>query len=224
MKSAQLVLVIAAATIGVVVLAVLASIAPLEWPLGPMYLRLAFATVVVNVAATLIWNPVLIRRRMSAGKGWKTWDMVLMVPLVVAMVAVFVVAGVDAGNWASGRPGPRWLSGAILFVLGWALVTWGMAVNPFFEKVVRIQSEHGHHVIEAGPYRYVRHPGYVGFSLWMLSTPLLLMSTWAMVPAVIAVVTFVVRTALEDRTLQAELPGYAEYASRTRFRLIPGLW
>ena len=79
-------------------------------------------------------------------------------------------------------------------------------------------------MIDTGPYAYMRHPGYVGFSGWILSTPLLLSSPWAFVPALIAVGLLVVRTALEDRTLQAELPGYAEYATRVRFRLIPGVW
>jgi protein-S-isoprenylcysteine O-methyltransferase Ste14 len=111
-----------------------------------------------------------------------------------------------------------------IFVPGWALAIWSMVVNPFFEKTVRIQTDHGHRVIDTGPYAYVRHPGYVGFVGWILSTPLLLASAWAFVPALLAVVGLVIRTALEDRTLHAELPGYAEYAARVRFRLIPGVW
>ena len=99
-----------------------------------------------------------------------------------------------------------------------------MSVNPFFEKTVRIQTDNQHRVIDAGPYALVRHPGYVGFSLWLLSVPPLFASTYAFVPAVVAVVLFVIRTALEDRMLQTELPGYAEYATRTRFRLIPSVW
>ncbi len=117
-----------------------------------------------------------------------------------------------------------WLLGVALFVPGWALVIWSMAVNPFFEKTVRIQTKRGHRVVDAGPYAYVRHPGYVGFAAWMLSTPLMLGSAWAFVPALLAVIGFAIRTALEDRTLQAELPGYADYAARVRFRLVPGVW
>jgi protein-S-isoprenylcysteine O-methyltransferase Ste14 len=104
------------------------------------------------------------------------------------------------------------------------MLTWSMVVNPFFEKTVRIQTDRGHHVIDTGPYAYVRHPGYVGFTGWMISAPLLLDSSWAFVPALLAVVGIAIRTALEDRTLRAELPGYAEYAARVRFRLIPGVW
>ena len=99
-----------------------------------------------------------------------------------------------------------------------------MGENPFFEKTVRIQSDRGHRVVDIGPYRLVRHPGYLGFFGWILSTPLLLGSWWAFVPALLSIAGIVVRTALEDRTLKAELPGYADYAKRTRYRLVPGIW
>jgi protein-S-isoprenylcysteine O-methyltransferase Ste14 len=89
---------------------------------------------------------------------------------------------------------------------------------------VRIQTERGHRVIDRGPYAWVRHPGYVGFAGWILSAPLLLGSAWAWAPAGLALAGLVIRTALEDRTLQAELPGYRDYAARVRFRLVPGLW
>ena len=97
-------------------------------------------------------------------------------------------------------------------------------MNPFLEKTVRIETDHGHRVIDTGPYAYVRHPFYVGFVCWMLSTPLLLGSTWAFILAVLTVVGIVIRTALEDRTLHRDLPGYADYAARIRFRLIPRVW
>ena len=89
---------------------------------------------------------------------------------------------------------------------------------------MRIQTERGHHVIEDGPYRYVRHPGYVGFFSWCLATPLLLGSWWALVPGALSVVGIFVRAALEDRTLRTELEGYEDYTTRVRYRLIPGLW
>jgi len=130
---------------------------------------------------------------------------------------------VEARDRVSSAPGAAWLLGLAIFVPGWAIAIWSMVVNPFFEKTVRIQTDHGHRVIDTGPYAYMRHPGYVGFAGWMLSTPLLLESTWAFVPAIISVALLVIRTALEDRTLHAELPGYAEYTSRVRFRLIPGV-
>ena len=161
---------------------------------------------------------------MRPGKFTKTWDKVWAVLFAIVMIAIYVVVVIEARDGKSSEPGAAWLLGLAIFVPGWALVTWSMVVNPFFEKTVRIQTEHGHRVIETGPYAYVRHPGYVGFAGWMLSTPLLLASAWAFVPALIAVIVFVIRTALEDRMLHAELPGYTEYATRVRFRLIPGVW
>ena len=99
-----------------------------------------------------------------------------------------------------------------------------MVENPYFEKTVRIQADRGHRVIDTGPYAYVRHPGYLGFEGWILATPLLLASAWAFAPTLLATLGILIRTALEDRTLHAELPGYSEYAARIRFRLIPGVW
>ncbi len=99
-----------------------------------------------------------------------------------------------------------------------------MVANPFFEKTVRIQTEHGHRVIDRGPYAYIRHPGYVGLSTALLLTPGLLASAATVLPIFVAIALLVIRTALEHRTLQAELPGYSEYASRVRYRLIPYVW
>jgi protein-S-isoprenylcysteine O-methyltransferase Ste14 len=99
-----------------------------------------------------------------------------------------------------------------------------MGVNPFFEKTVRIQTERGHYVIDTGPYRFIRHPGYLGFLGWCLSTPLFLGSWWSLLPALLCIAALAVRTRLEDRTLHQELSGYREYAGRVRYRLIPGIW
>ena len=98
-----------------------------------------------------------------------------------------------------------------------------MSVNKFAEITVRIQTERGHKVVDTGPYAIVRHPFYVA-SFWLAGIPLSLGSYWALIPAAITVLVVVVRTALEDRTLQSELPGYKEYAARVRYRLIPGVW
>jgi protein-S-isoprenylcysteine O-methyltransferase Ste14 len=99
-----------------------------------------------------------------------------------------------------------------------------MVSNRFFSAVVRIQSDRGQHVVTTGPYRFVRHPGYVGALLATVAAPLVLDALWAMVPTLVVVVAVVVRTALEDATLRDELAGYAEYGERTRYRLLPGVW
>ena len=196
----------------------------LDWTLGWIYVGIFAATLAINVACLLRWNPVLLRRRGRLGKETKTWDIVWLVLFTPVVIAIYIVAGLEARDAPSSAPGAAWLLGLAIYVPGWALAIWSMVVNPFFEKTVRIQTDHGHRVIDTGPYAYVRHPGYVGFAGWMLSTPLLLSSAWAFVPSLLAVVGLVIRTALEDRMLHAELPGYAEYAARVRFRLIPGVW
>ncbi len=196
----------------------------LGWTLGWIYVGMAAATLIINLACLARWNPELIRRRARFNKFTKNWDMVWAVLFAIAIIAIYVVAIMEARGGVPREPGAGWLLGLAVFTLGWALAIWSMVVNPFFEKTVRIQTEYGHRVIDTGPYAYMRHPGYVGFAGWILSTPLLLASTGAFVPALIAVGLLVIRTALEDRTLHAELPGYAEYTTRVRFRLIPGVW
>ena len=96
--------------------------------------------------------------------------------------------------------------------------------NRFFSTMVRIQADRGQTVATAGPYRYVRHPGYVGYSVSFFGMALALGSLWALVPAVLMACLLVVRTALEDRTLQDELAGYTDYARQVRYRLLPGIW
>ena len=100
-----------------------------------------------------------------------------------------------------------------------------MSVNTHFEKTVRIQHDRGHRVVDSGPYRIVRHPGYLGTIIgFVLATPLLLGSWWAFAPAVVAAAFLVVRTALEDRTLNKELDGYQTYTQNVRYHLLPGAW
>ncbi|MBT8369649.1 MAG: isoprenylcysteine carboxylmethyltransferase family protein [Deltaproteobacteria bacterium] len=196
----------------------------LGWTLGWIYVGIIVATLTINLACLARWNPELIRRRMRVSKFTKTWDKVWAVLFGLAVIAIYIVAVMEARGRVLCAPGAAWLLGIAIYASGWSLAIWSMVVNPFFEKTVRIQTDHGHRVIDTGPYAFMRHPGYVGFAGWMLSTPLLLASTWAFVPALITVVLLVIRTALEDSTLYAELPGYAEYSTRVRFRLIPGVW
>jgi protein-S-isoprenylcysteine O-methyltransferase Ste14 len=115
-------------------------------------------------------------------------------------------------------------SGYVLFLTGVGILTWAQSVNKFFEKTVRIQTDRGHKVVDTGPYAIVRHPGYVGFMLFFVGGALCLGSLWALIPAGFASSLLVLRTRWEDRTLQAELPGYKEYAQRVHCKLIPGVW
>jgi protein-S-isoprenylcysteine O-methyltransferase Ste14 len=196
----------------------------LQWTLLSFYIALMIAIIAINLACRIRWNPELIRRRVGFRSGTKIWDIAFLIAwFTPTVIAIFVVA-YDAAIDIRGTTGAVWFLGLVIFVAGWALSIWAMVVNPFFEKTVRIQTEHEHHVIDNGPYAYVRHPGYVGFIGWLISTPVLLSSIWAFVPALLALAGLVLRTALEDRTLQAELAGYDSYAARVRFRLIPGVW
>jgi len=104
------------------------------------------------------------------------------------------------------------------------LGTWAMIADRFFSSRVRIQTERGHTVVSGGPYRFVRHPGYVGIVLGWVASPVFFSSYWAAIPAVLAIIVAVARTALEDRTLRAELPGCLDYAQIVRCRLVPGMW
>jgi len=114
--------------------------------------------------------------------------------------------------------------GAIVLVLSSLFGTWAMLANRFFSAVVRIQTDRGHTVVTTGPYRFVRHPGYAAGVLGYLAMPLLLNSLWASILALLTIALIIVRTKLEDDTLQAELPGYVDYTQQTRYRLLPGVW
>jgi protein-S-isoprenylcysteine O-methyltransferase Ste14 len=170
-------------------------------------------------------NPDVVNERGKGAEGAKTWDRILSSVYAVFLFLIYIVAGVDAGRlqW-SAMPAAVQVLGGIGFVPGMVLVYWAMLANPFLAQVVRIQSERGHQTVSSGPYRYVRHPMYVGILVSYGSTPLLLGSWLALVPFAIMGALLVLRTALEDKTLQAELDGYKEYAQRVRYRLLPGVW
>jgi protein-S-isoprenylcysteine O-methyltransferase Ste14 len=126
--------------------------------------------------------------------------------------------------WSTPAPNSIKLIGVVVLIVSFIPLTWAMTVNRFFEGTVRIQTNRGHQVISSGPYRYIRHPGYVGVILQFIAVPLALGTAVAWIPAMMGAALYVCRTWLEDRTLEAELPGYADFARHTRYRLIPGVW
>ena len=197
----------------------------LAWPAGWIYVGIIAVNFLVNLVYLQRVNPELITQRMRLGAGTKGWDIVWAFLFAPVFFAIYVVAGFDAVRfeWSTMAPA-LWVLGLVVFAPGALLFTWSMGVNPFFEKTVRIQSERGHRVIDTGPYAFVRHPGYLGFVGWGLGTPLLLGSWWAFVPALASMVGLIIRTALEDQTLRAELEGYEAYTQRVRYRLVPGIW
>ena len=173
-------------------------------------------------------HPGLLAERQNIEKiqSAKAWDKVL-APLMALSVVfpLVIVAGLDHRcGWSPVFP--LWLIvlGFILISLGYAFAVWALVENRFFSSVVRIQADRGHVVCDSGPYRIVRHPGYAGNILPLLGIVLALGSVWTLIPAVVALIIAVIRTALEDQTLQEELPGYRDYARRVRYRLIPGIY
>ncbi|MCU7920827.1 MAG: isoprenylcysteine carboxylmethyltransferase family protein [Candidatus Thiodiazotropha sp. (ex Dulcina madagascariensis)] len=197
----------------------------IDWIEGWLYFGLVTTNLLINFVYLRRINPEVIEHRLRLGKGTKLWDKLWSVFFTPAFLAIYVIAGFDAVRFEwSTMPWWLWPLGFALWLPGNILFTWSMGVNPFFEKTVRIQTERGHRVIDTGPYSYVRHPGYLGFLGWSLSTPLFLGSWWAFLPALLSIVLIVIRAALEDRTLHEELTGYRDYANRVPYRLIPGIW
>lgn len=155
----------------------------------------------------------------------KPWDRRLTDWIMIFGVAILLLAGLDERfGWSTAFGWPVKILALALLLAGYALSSYALIENRFFSSEVRIQAERGHHAVSSGPYRWVRHPGYAGGLLTYIATPLLLDTPWAFLPTALVIVLTVVRTALEDRTLQAELAGYREYAGRVRYRLLPGVW
>jgi protein-S-isoprenylcysteine O-methyltransferase Ste14 len=173
-------------------------------------------------------NPELLNQRGQRARaltGTKRWDWMIMSVYAVLLIVTPLIAGLDYRHtWSTPASNGVKLVGISVLAVSFIPLTWAMAVNRFFEGTVRIQTNRGHRVIASGPYRYVRHPGYVGVILQFVAVPLALGTAAAWIPALLGTFLYVCRTGLEDRTLSAELPGYADFARHTRYRLIPGLW
>jgi protein-S-isoprenylcysteine O-methyltransferase Ste14 len=153
------------------------------------------------------------------------WDKTLSPMLAFGSGIIPLAAGFDM------RFGPSahfslLIKGAAIFVLlvGYALGSYALIANRFFSGMVRIQTERGHHVVDRGPYRWVRHPGYAGALISYLAAPFLLDSWWTLVPVLVTLSVIVIRTAYEDRALQKKLEGYQAYAQKVPYRLFPGVW
>jgi protein-S-isoprenylcysteine O-methyltransferase Ste14 len=166
-----------------------------------------------------------MQERFAPPRQAKGWDRFLLSLLRLLELARYILAGLDQRyGWTDGFSLQAQLVALLVCLLCTALFAWAMASNPFFSQVVRIQTDRGHTVSTGGPYRYVRHPSYAAMVLFELALSTLLASWWAVIVGGLCSILFILRTALEDRTLQAGLPGYADYAQRVRYRLAPGIW
>ncbi|MBM3122786.1 MAG: isoprenylcysteine carboxylmethyltransferase family protein [Chloroflexi bacterium] len=194
----------------------------------------AWAYVVVSIVGFVLsrWlaarrHPDLIteRARFMEHADAKQWDRLLAPLVALGSVVILIVAGVDVRlGWSPAFDLPLRVAGLAVVITGYSLGSYALMENRFFSGMVRIQRERGHRVVSSGPYRWVRHPGYAGAIATYLAIPPLLSSLWAWLPAAALVAILVVRTRLEDAALRAELEGYASYAERVRYRLLPGLW
>ncbi len=197
----------------------------LDWTSAWVFLGIYLVSMSINSAFLMRTSPETIAERGQA-KETKDWDKVvgglwglaqfLALPLVAALDVRF--------GWGRGLSRPWHAAGAVVFAAGLGLFGWAMITNAYFSTAVRIQSDRGQTVCRSGPYRFVRHPGYLGAILQSLGIPVLLGSPWALIPGLTAVVLMAIRTSLEDRTLQAELPGYRDFVHQVRYRLVPGIW
>lgn len=209
-------------------------------PLAPMIISgawdwwEAWAYAIINILGFMISRVLAVRRhpdiiaeraRSMEMQDAKPWDKILSPMLAFGALLILIVAGADKGfGWTSPFALNFKLAALVVIILGYAVGSWALIENRFFSGVVRIQTDRGHHVVTTGPYRLVRHPGYAG-GLWTyLAMPVLFDSLWAFIPTVLLIGVLVLRTSLEDRTLQAELPGYKEFTQKTRYRLLPGIW
>jgi protein-S-isoprenylcysteine O-methyltransferase Ste14 len=197
----------------------------LDWP-AAWILSLLYA---VFLLAYVVWGtlkaPALLKERSQVAENVKSWDKVIMAIYTGLLLTTLVLAGLDGGRfrWSHIPLAVQLLGLAGLFVVG-GFIFWTIVTNAYLGRMVRIQEDRGHQVVTGGPYRYVRHPMYAGIILLFPCMVLFLGSWWALLPASLIATLMTIRTALEDRALLAELPGYAEYAGRVRYRLLPGVW
>lgn len=168
----------------------------------------------------------LMNERLKPGPGIKWWDKIILGFFLPFFYAILITGSWDSGrcSWSGALPAWMYGLGYLFYFAGLGIFMWAMWINHFFSGVVRIQSDRGHTVVENGPYAYVRHPGYVGMIVMTCGMPLCLGSLYALIPAFCATLVLLIRACLEDAALQAELPGYKEYAKRVRWRLIRRVW
>ncbi len=194
-----------------------------KWDLPTFWAWLAL-TGALSVVGWLAIDPGLIRERLKPGPGGH--DSIVIYAGKLLVLAHLIIAGLDVGrfHWSVSSSTVVQIVSLAGYGLGFALAMWSMSVNRFFSTVIRLQEDRGHHVITAGPYAYVRHPGYTGICLGILFSGPALGSWLSVVPAVLFALLIVRRTRLEDRFLHDHLQGYEQYAARVRYRLAPGLW
>lgn len=194
----------------------------LDWIWAWAYMGVNVIILAIN---SQVLSPELMAERGEIKENVEPWDRTVGLIGSIFTLVVIILPGLDLRfGWSPLLAPSLQITGLIFYALGMGWFTWSMASNPFFSASVRIQMDRDQTVATGGPYRYVRHPGYIGYTIAWIATALALGSLWTLIPAILIVITIIIRTALEDKTLQEKLPGYREYAEKVRHRLIPGIW
>jgi protein-S-isoprenylcysteine O-methyltransferase Ste14 len=203
-----------------------ASAGNLDWPEAWLFLIIYLALAIPGVLWLKKNNPELLKERLNFLKTpSQNWDKIIMLLATLLFIVMFLLAGFDAIRYQlSKTPFVLKLLGFVGLFLSFALIFSVARENPYLSRVIEIQKNKGHSVITTGPYKYVRHPMYVGTIVFYLCIPLALGSLYALIPGFLLTILVIIRTHLEDKTLHNELPGYKEYAASVKYRLIPGVW
>jgi protein-S-isoprenylcysteine O-methyltransferase Ste14 len=194
------------------------------WP-GLIYVIIGLIMFVLSHTVFRL-DPELLEERAKAGEGTKKWDKNILLLSFVMTISMYVTAGLDSGryHWS---PDFHWsliLLGIIMTISGQLLFLIAQKQNKFFSSTVRIQTNREHKVCDTGLYKMVRHPAYLGSIIQTLGFPLLFASLWSLIPIFLLLILLITRTSMEDKTLQDELKGYAEYSQKTRYKIIPFVW
>ena len=200
----------------------LVSAGKIDWIYAWVYITSSLLVIIINA---FIFPPELISERGRKKENVEKWDRLISGLITFPWLALYIVSGLDI-RFGLSLELASWIhiTGLVIFVLGNAFVSWAMISNIYFSTAVRIQYDRGHTVSIDGPYRFMRHPGYMGMIIYLLASPIILGSIWALIPASLVVILFIIRTAFEDNTLKNKLDGYKEYAEKVKYRLIPGIW
>jgi protein-S-isoprenylcysteine O-methyltransferase Ste14 len=197
------------------------------WAQAWIFLGINVIFFVISRGIAIRLNPDIIRERVTASSkpDTKNWDKRLMPVMIVFPALIGLVAGWNHRfGWPPVVPMSLQVVGLFFYIFAQSFTTWAVSVNAFFSSQVRIQTDRGHYAISEGPYKLIRHPGYAAGILAIVTSALILESYWALIPAIASIPFYFLRTSLEDKTLQEELPGYRKYAQMVRYRLFPGIW
>jgi len=215
--------------LAVVVIPMLPLLVSSQWDWGEAWIYAAICILgfVISRLLAARKNPGLLSERARFGQQTdaKSWDRKMTLLLTLGGLIIHLLPGLDRlKGWSAGFSMPWVVAGFVLVVAGYLLGSYALVANRYFSGMVRIQNDRDHKVVSSGPYRWVRHPGYLGAAITYAGIPLFLDSLWTLIPVVITIGILVIRTSMEDRTLQNELAGYTEYTRHTRYRLLPGVW